>query len=80
MQGYTALLSEALRDLWDLPTHVFVQTGVGGIAAAVAGHFSFLLGEERPFFTVVDPSRAACLFESARAGHAVKVQTVNRPS
>lgn len=73
MQGYTALLSEALRQLPERPTHVFIQSGVGGLAAAVAGHFSVLLGHERPFFTVVDPSRAACLFESARAGHSVKV-------
>jgi diaminopropionate ammonia-lyase len=73
MQGYTALLSEALRELPELPTHVFVQAGVGGIAAALAGHFSLLLGDKRPFFTVVDPSRAACLFESAQAGHPVKV-------
>lgn len=73
MQGYTALLSEALRQLSQAPTHVFVQAGVGGIAAAVAGHFSVLLGDNRPFFTVVDPSRAACLFESDRAGHPVKV-------
>ncbi|OPY95225.1 PLP-dependent lyase/thiolase [Bradyrhizobium sacchari] len=73
MQGYTALLSEALRQLPELPTHVFVQAGVGGVAAAVAGHFSVLLSDNRPFFTVVEPSRAACLFESARAGHPVKV-------
>ena len=73
MQGYTALLSEALRELPKLPSHVFVQAGVGGIAAAVAGHFSVLLGENRPYFVVVDPTRAACLFESARAGHVVKV-------
>ena len=74
MQGYTALLSEALRQLPEPPTHVFVQAGVGGIAAAVAGHFSLLFGKTRPFFVVVDPSRAACLFESARAGHPVKVK------
>ncbi len=73
MQGYTALLSEALRQLSQPPTHVFIQSGVGGVAAAIAGHFSVLLGDDRPFFTVVDPSRAACLFESARAGHPVKV-------
>lgn len=58
MQGYTALLSEALRQLTKIPSHVFVQAGVGGIAAAVAGHLSVLLGENRPFFTIVDPSRA----------------------
>ncbi|MGY4298894.1 diaminopropionate ammonia-lyase [Bradyrhizobium sp. i1.4.4] len=73
MQGYTALVSEALRQLPEPPTHVFIQAGVGGIAAAVAGHLSILFDDDRPFFTVVDPSRAACLFESARAGHSVKV-------
>lgn len=74
MQGYTAILSEALRQMSELPTHVFVQAGVGGVAAAIAGHVSVLLGDKRPFFTVVDPSRAACMFESARAGHPVKVE------
>ena len=73
MQGYTALVTEALRDLPQPPSHVFVQSGVGGIAAAVAGHLAVRLGDKRPFFTVVDPSRAACLFSSARAGHIVKV-------
>ncbi|BCP53005.1 diaminopropionate ammonia-lyase [Kaistia sp. 32K] len=73
MQGYTALLREALEALPEPPTHVFVQAGVGGVAAAVSGYFSIVFGENRPFFTVVDPARAACLFESARAGHAVKV-------
>jgi diaminopropionate ammonia-lyase len=73
MQGYTALVTEALRQMPEPPTHVFVQAGVGGIAATVAGHLSILFGDKRPFFVVVDPSRAACLFESARAGHPVKV-------
>ncbi len=74
MQGYTALLTEALRQMPERPTHVFVQAGVGGIAATVAGHFSVLFGDDRPYFVVVDPSRAACLFESARAGHPVTVE------
>ncbi|MGY3347083.1 MULTISPECIES: diaminopropionate ammonia-lyase [unclassified Bradyrhizobium] len=74
MQGYSALVSEALRQLSEPPTHVFVQAGVGGVAAAIAGHFRVLAGDNRPFFTVVEPSRAACLFESARAGHPVKVE------
>jgi diaminopropionate ammonia-lyase len=73
MQGYTALLREALRELAAPPTHVFVQAGVGGIAATVAAHFTLVFGAERPFLTVVDPARAACLFESARAGRPVKV-------
>jgi len=73
MQGYTALVREALRQMPEPPTHVFIQSGVGGIAAAVAGHLAIELGEKRPVFVVVDPARAACLFESARAGRRVTI-------
>ncbi|MCT7664474.1 diaminopropionate ammonia-lyase [Shinella kummerowiae] len=73
MQGYTALVREALRELPAPPTHVFVQAGVGGIAAAVAGHLALESRTARPVFTVVDPARAACLFETARAGHPVTI-------
>jgi diaminopropionate ammonia-lyase len=74
MQGYTALVREALRQLPAPPTHVFVQAGVGGIAAAVAGHLTIELGDRRPTHVVVEPARAACLFETARAGHPVRIE------
>ena len=73
MQGYTALVREALRKMPERPTHVFIQCGVGGIAAAVAGHLAIEFGEKRPTFVVVDPARAACLFETAKAGHLVTI-------
>ncbi|BAB53605.1 mlr7936 [Mesorhizobium japonicum MAFF 303099] len=73
MQGYTAIVREALRQLSEPPTHVFVQAGVGGIAAAVAGHLAIVLGDARPTFIVVEPARAACIVAAARAGHVVKV-------
>jgi diaminopropionate ammonia-lyase len=73
MQGYTALAHEALEAMADPPTHVFIQAGVGGVAAAVAGHMAIVLGANRPAFVVVEPSRAACLLESIRAGQPVKI-------
>ena len=73
MQGYTAIVREALRQLPQPPTHVFVQAGVGGIAAAVAGHLAIVLGHARPTFIVVEPARAACVVAAAEAGHVVKV-------
>jgi diaminopropionate ammonia-lyase len=73
MQGYTVLAQEALEAMADPPTHVFIQAGVGGLAAAVAGHMAILLGANRPTFVVVEPSRAACLLESIRAGRPVKI-------
>ena len=74
MQGYTAMVREFLSQLPEPPTHVFVQSGVGGVAAAVSGHLALVLGERRPVFVVVDPARAACLVETARAGHPVRVE------
>jgi diaminopropionate ammonia-lyase len=74
MQGYTVMVREALRQLSEAPTHVFVQAGVGGVAAAVAGHLSVALAEQRPTFIVVEPARAACVYESARVGRPVKVE------
>jgi diaminopropionate ammonia-lyase len=73
MQGYTAMVREALHQLSEPPTHVFVQAGVGGVAAAVAGHLALVLGEHRPVVVVVEPARAACLYETARAGHPVRI-------
>ncbi len=73
MQGYTALVRESLRQMPEPPTHVFIQSGVGGFAAAVAGHLALALGANRPVFTVVDPARAACIVDTARAGHPVTI-------
>ncbi len=73
MQGYTAMLNEALRELPQPPTHVFIQAGVGGLAAAVAGYFDIVFGKDRPKFIVVEPDRAACIYESALAGHPIKI-------
>jgi len=73
MQGYTAMVDEALRAAGTPPTHVFVQAGVGGLAAAVAGHLQAVLGERRPKIVIVEPSRAACVLESVRAGEPRKI-------
>lgn len=73
MQGYTAIMREALENLAEPPTHVFVQAGVGGIAAATAAYLACRYGAARPTLVVVDPARAACIFETARAGRPVKL-------
>lgn len=73
MQGYTAILDEALRQMPAPPTHLFVQAGVGGIAAALGAHGDIVLGANRPRLVVVEPALSACLYASAQAGHPVKV-------
>jgi len=73
--GYTVLLSESVEQMGDeIPTHVFIQGGVGGLASAVCAYFWELWREQRPRFIVVEPENANCLQESARAGTPVIVK------
>ena len=51
-----------------LPSHLFIQGGVGGLAAAVIGHLWERLGEDRPVAVIVEPESADGLLCSARAG------------
>lgn len=53
------------------PTHVFIQGGVGGLAAAVIGHLWERLGPHRPVAVIVEPEEADGLLCSARAGRPV---------
>ena len=72
MQGYGVLADELLEHTPDgapCPwTHVFLQGGVGGLAAGVASHFWERFGAQRPRLVVVEPEQADCLFQSARQG------------
>jgi diaminopropionate ammonia-lyase len=72
MQGYTVIARELL-DRGFRPTHLFVQGGVGGLAAAMAAHFWEAFGAERPRMIVVEPENADCLARSAAAGKPVVV-------
>jgi diaminopropionate ammonia-lyase len=68
MQGYTTLLDESLEQLrGELPTHVFIQCGVGSLAAAVVAQLHELLADARPVFVTVEPLAAACCYQSMAA-------------
>lgn len=70
MAGYSVMTSEIIEQLQQHAplTHVFVQGGVGGLAGAVCGQLWREFGRQRPRFTVVEPERADCLFQSALRG------------
>ena len=67
MRGYCVLVHEIVTQWQAAPTHVFVQAGVGGLAAAVIGYLWAVL-PKRPTFIVVEPESADCWFQSNRAG------------
>ena len=67
MQGYCVLGVEILEQLQDqpLPTHLFLQAGVGSFAAALLGCFKSALGQNCPRATILEPDAANCVFASA---------------
>jgi len=69
MAGYGCMSAEIVEQLGDqLPSHVFLQGGVGGLAAGVAASLYHAWGERMPRVVVVEPQLAACLYLSAQAG------------
>ena len=66
MQGYGVMSLEMTEQFvaTTVPSHVFIQAGVGGLAASVVGVLSDHYAEMRPTFVVVEPEAAACLLES----------------
>lgn len=67
MEGYLALMHEVVEDMPQPPTHIFLQAGVGGLAAACAA-FARKTWGDTPRITVVEPEVAPALFASVAAG------------
>lgn len=80
MQGYNSILLEAQEQFSGMgivkPTHVFVQAGVGAMAASVVGFYTAMFPNDPPLFVVVEPDKAPCIYESIAADdgqcHSVK--------
>jgi diaminopropionate ammonia-lyase len=71
MEGYTVLIAEAIAQLPDTPTHIFLQAGVGGLACACAALARSAWGDA-PRIIVVEPDAAPALHGSITAGKAVQ--------
>ena len=71
MQGYTTMGAEIVDQLaacgGQRPTHVFLQAGVGAMAGAMAGFIADYYKEARPVITIVEPTKADCLYRTALA-------------
>jgi diaminopropionate ammonia-lyase len=75
MQGYTLMAAEAIEQLPQnrAPTHLFLQAGVGGMAAATCAQFWQTFSEHTPAIILVEPQTAGCWFDSLSAGHPTAV-------
>ncbi|MBF9051578.1 diaminopropionate ammonia-lyase [Roseobacter sp. HKCCD9010] len=73
MSGYGVMTNEIFEAIDSAPTHVFLQGGVGGMAAGIIASFKQHWGDNSPRVIIVEPELAPCLIESARRGEATKV-------
>ncbi|MCR8547545.1 diaminopropionate ammonia-lyase [Salipiger sp. P9] len=74
MQGYEVMAAEAFDAMAVPPTHIFLQTGVGGMAAAVTAQAVRRWGAARPLVVLCDPDLSACWLETMRAGSPTPVE------
>lgn len=73
MAGYGVMTREICEALDPPPSHVFLQGGVGGLAAGVVAGLRQYWGDNAPRVIIVEPELAACLYESACTGTATSV-------
>ena len=74
MQGYLTMALEADEQMDAPPTHVFLQAGVGSMAAAVAAYFAGKYAQTPPKIIILEPSAANCFYRSAGRGQIEAVE------
>ena len=69
VQGYTTMAMEVLEQITagdlEMPTHLFLQAGVGSMAASVLGFYANTLKAACPKTFIVEPDQADCFYRSA---------------
>jgi diaminopropionate ammonia-lyase len=77
MAGYTIMIKEIMDQNKKNPfTHVFLQAGVGGMAAAMIAGFA-KYSNNIPKFIIVEPENANCVFKSIKNNKATTVNIIN---
>ncbi len=68
IDGYLTLAAEAAEQLGNIiPTHVFLQAGVGAMAGGVLEFLLSCYRDKPPVMTIVEPTEAACIYHSAKS-------------
>ena len=77
MAGYSVMMKEISEQIDNQKiSHIFLQAGVGGMAAGmIAGMARYL--DYNPIIIVVEPDSAACVLESIKVGEIKKIQIQN---
>lgn len=64
--GYSTLVREALDQMEEKPTHIFIQAGVGSLAGGIIWYLLHRYPEALPFIGILEAESVACIYESVR--------------
>lgn len=70
MKGYLTMAFEVYNELKEkdiMPTHIFLQAGVGSMAASITAFFRNVFKDNPPKIIIVEPNKANCLYRTADA-------------
>lgn len=73
--GYCVMAREALLQAKDF-THVFLQAGVGSMAAAVAAYYDNYM-QKKPISVAVEPTAAPAVLNSVKEGRILSVESAD---
>lgn len=83
MAGYTVLAAEIVEQLQQqenadqqIPTHIILQAGCGGMAGALMGYFWQQWREQLPEIIIVESKMSDCVYQSLKADNIVLVDIV----
>ncbi|WP_297392382.1 diaminopropionate ammonia-lyase [uncultured Peptoniphilus sp.] len=70
MKGYMTMAYEVYNDFREkgiFPSYIFLQAGVGSMAASVTAFFRNVMKDNPPKIIIVEPNKANCLYRTADA-------------
>ena len=65
--GYSTIFEEVKEQLaWDVPTHIFIQAGVGSLASSLIQYFRTVYESDGIKIIITEPDCANCFYHSAQ--------------
>lgn len=67
IEGYSTMFEEVREQLSEeIPTHIFIQAGVGSLASSLIQYFRTVYGEHEITIIITEPHRANCFYHSVK--------------
>lgn len=69
--GYSTMIKEALEQMKEKPTHIFLQAGVGSMAGGAVWYLYNKYQNSLPFIGIIEAAAVACIYESVKQNKTV---------